>query len=113
MEKIPFTLLPTDMVTDDTILCCKVKSPTMVEEKLLIVIPDSLHWQFLTVAHDKAGHQGIDRTISQLSQTAYWVRMAKDVIHHCSLAPNANSPNLFQPNQHHYNPSLHPDLGNW
>ena len=46
----------------ETVLCHKVKSPTMQEEKFLIVVPRSLQRQFLTIAHDKAGHQGIDRT---------------------------------------------------
>ena len=34
----------------------KVKSPTMSEEKLLIVVPYSLRKEFLAIAHDKAGH---------------------------------------------------------
>jgi len=56
----------------------------MAEEKLLIVVPGLLCKQFLTTAHDKAGHLGSDRTLSQLSQIAYWVGMVKDVIRHCS-----------------------------
>ena len=63
----------------------KVKSPTMTEEKFLIVVPASLCKLFLCTAHDKAGHQGSDRTLSQLSHMAYWVRMAKDTIRYCSL----------------------------
>ena len=45
------------LILHETILCRKVKSPTMQEEKLLIVVPRSLQHQFLAVAHDKAGHQ--------------------------------------------------------
>ena len=48
----------------ETVLCHKVKSPTMLEEKLLIVVPYSLRKEFLAIAHDKAGHQGTDRTFS-------------------------------------------------
>ena len=57
----------------------------MMEEKLLIVVPASLCTLFVCTAHDKAGHQGSDRTLSQLSHMANWVEMAKDVIRYCSL----------------------------
>ena len=73
------------LVLHETVLCRKVKSPTMAEEKFLIVVPASLRKLFLSNAHDKAAHQGADRTLSQLSQTAYWVGMAKDTIRYCSL----------------------------
>ena len=56
----------------------------MQEEQFLIVVPRSLQRQFLTIAHDKAGHQGIDRTFAQLSEIAYWVGISKDVTHYCS-----------------------------
>ena len=56
----------------------------MQEEKFLIVVPRSLQRQFLAIAHDKAGHQGIDCTLAQLSEIAYWVGISKDVIHYCS-----------------------------
>ena len=61
-----------------------VKSPTMVEDKMLIVAPQSLHQFFLEEAHDRAGHQGSERTLDRLSQTAYWVGMAKEVSQYCS-----------------------------
>ena len=73
------------LVLHETVLCRKVKSPTMAEEKFLIVVPASLRKLFLSNTHDKAAHQGADRTLSQLSQTAYWVDMAKDTIRYCSL----------------------------
>ena len=73
------------LLLHETILCRKVKSPTVVEAKLFIVVPTSLCKQFLSTAHDKAGHQGSDRTLSQLLQVAYWVGMAKDTIHYCSF----------------------------
>ena len=68
----------------ETVLCHKIKSPTMSEEKLLIVVPYSLCKEFLAIAHDETGHQGTDRTFSQLSQIAYWVGMSKDVTYYCS-----------------------------
>ena len=73
------------LLLHETVLCRKVKSPTMTEEKFLIVVPASLRKLFLSTAHDKAGHQGSDRTMSQLSHMAYWVGMAKDTIRYCSL----------------------------
>ena len=48
------------LMLHETILCRQVKSPTMMEEKLLIVVPASLRKLFLSTAHDKAGHQGSD-----------------------------------------------------
>ena len=52
------------LTLQETVLCRKVKSPTMSEEKLLIVVPYSLRKEFLAIAHDKAGHQSTDRTFS-------------------------------------------------
>ena len=49
----------------------------MLQERLLIVVPTSLRREFLQTAHDKGGHQGIDRTMARLSEIAYWVGMAK------------------------------------
>ena len=71
----------------EVVLCREVKSPTMIEQKLLVVVPSSLHPQFLQIAHDKARHQGADRTLSQLSQIAYWVGISKDVSRYCSVCP--------------------------
>jgi len=34
--------------------------------------------------HDQAGHQGMERTLHRLAQTAYWAGMAKSVSHFCS-----------------------------
>ena len=58
------------LLLHETVLCCKVKSSTMTEEKFLIAVPASLRKLFLSTAHDKAGHQGSDRTMSQLSHMA-------------------------------------------
>ena len=73
------------LLLHETALCHKVKSPMMTEEKFLLVAPALLHKLFLSTALDKAGHQGSDCTMSQLSRMAYWVGMAKDIIRYCSL----------------------------
>ena len=56
-----------------------MKSPTMTEEKLQVVVPRSKQLEFLRSAHEESGHQGMDRTMARLSEVAYWVRMGKDV----------------------------------
>ena len=56
----------------------------MSDTKLLIVVPPSQRKIFLTTAHEDSRHQGIDRTLSRLSEVAYWVGMGKDVVHHCT-----------------------------
>lgn len=66
----------------DTI-CRKVRSPTMEEDKLLFIIPRSQQQSFLRMAHEQSGHQGVDRTLARLSEMAYWVGMARDVVRHC------------------------------
>ena len=76
------------LILHKIVLCCKVKSPTMQEEKFLIVVLRSLQQQFLAVAHDKAGHQSIDCTLVQLSEIAYWVNISKYMTHYCSYCTN-------------------------
>ena len=66
----------------ESVLYRKVKTPTMQEERLLLIVPTSLQRQFLNNSHDKAGHQGADRTMARLSEAAYWVGMGKDVNNH-------------------------------
>ena len=67
---------------DDTI-CRKVRSPTMKEYKLLFIFPRSKQDSLLRMSHEQLGHQGADRTLARLSDMAYWVGMARDVIRHC------------------------------
>jgi len=43
-----------------------MKSPTMIEHKKLIVVPQSLRQLLLEDAHDLAGHPGMDRTLTRL-----------------------------------------------
>ena len=68
----------------DSVLCRRVKSPTMVEEQYLIIVPQSLKKEFLAIAHDRSGHQGESHTLSSLSKIAYWVGMSKDMIRYCN-----------------------------
>ena len=67
-----------------SVLYRKVKTPTMLSKKLLLVAPTSLRRHLLKNAHDKAGHQGVDRTLARLSEAAYWVEMGKDVHYYCT-----------------------------
>ena len=59
-----------------SLLCHKVKTPTLAETKHLIIVPQSFQKQFLSVAHEASKHQGSDRTFSILSDSAYWAGMA-------------------------------------
>ena len=72
------------LVLHDSVICCKLQSPSMTEERLLIVVPKSQRKTFLTIAHDDSGHQGIDLTMARLSEMAYWMGMGKDVAHCCT-----------------------------
>ena len=57
----------------------------MNESKHLIAVPHSLQGLFLKLVHEDCGHQGVERTLSRLSNIAYWVGMAKNVVHHCKV----------------------------
>ena len=67
----------------ESVICRRMKSPCMTEEKLLIVVPKSQRKSFLNMAHN-SGHQRIDRTMARLSEIAYRVGMGKDVVHYCT-----------------------------
>ena len=72
------------LALSDSVLYRTVKPPTMVEKKWLFIVPRSLQKQFLTEAHEHAGHQGAEWTLDRLMQNAYWVGMARDVAQYCS-----------------------------
>ena len=74
------------LILNKSILCRKVKSPTMMDSKLLIVVPYSLQKLFLKLAHDNSGHQGVNRTMSKLSDMAYWIGMGRKVADHCKFS---------------------------
>ncbi len=67
----------------NSIICRRVQTPTMPEGKLRIVVPRSQRRKLLQIAHEDSGHQGMERTLSRLTEMAYWVGMARDVAKHC------------------------------
>ena len=73
------------LTLQQSVLCRKVISPTMVDPKYLIIVPSSLQSMFLKLAHEDSGHQGVERTLSRLTDVAYWVGMAKSTTHHCKV----------------------------
>ena len=55
---------------------------------LALVIPKSWHFTVLIEAHDKLGHQGINRTYHLVKWQYYWKGMSKDIhkyINNCAL----------------------------
>ena len=58
-------------------LLCRKRQTTTTDSKHLIVAPQSFHKQFLTMAHEASGDQGSYRTLSILSDSVYWVGMAR------------------------------------
>ena len=72
------------LILHESVICRKMKSPSMYEEKLLIVVPKSQRKTFLNIAHDDSGHQGVDHTMARLAEITYWVGMGKDIMHHCT-----------------------------
>ena len=73
------------LTLQQSVLCRKVISPTMTDPKHLIIVPNSLQSLFLQFTHEDSGHQGIERTLSRLTDVAYWVGMARSVTHHCKV----------------------------
>ena len=57
----------------------------MVYPKYLIIVPSSLQSLFLKLAHEDLDHQKVERTLSRLTDVAYWVGMAKNTTHHCKV----------------------------
>ena len=72
------------LTLEDSMICRKLKFPTMEQEKLVILVPKSLKRTFLCNAHVRAGHQGSDRTLTRLAEVATgwgW----RDVAQHCRI----------------------------
>ena len=76
--------LRSQLLLHDSVIYRKLQSSSMVEEKLLIVVPKSQRKTFLTFAHDDSGHQRTDCTMARLSEMVYWVGMGKDTAHYCT-----------------------------
>ena len=91
------------LILHNSILCHKIKSPSMTDSKLLIVVPYSLQNLFLKLAHDDSGHQGVDRTMSKLSDMVYWIGMGRKVADYCKFCVKCQYCKLQLPNQFHSN----------
>ena len=53
------------LIQHDDVLYRKVRSPTLSEDSLLLIIPKSKQPDFLRRSHEESGHQGIDRTMAR------------------------------------------------
>ena len=95
-----------------SILCRKIKSPTMTNSHLLIVVPCSLQKLFLKLAHDDSRHQGLDCTMSKLSGMAYWIGMGRRVADHCKFCVKCQLCKAPAPKPAHFNWFWPPGLGN-
>ena len=57
------------------------KSPDQVEEQ--IVLPKQYRSQVLNIAHDKAGHMGVRKTLDRITRHFYWPYINKQVSEYC------------------------------
>ena len=61
----------------------------------VVIIPEEMKAQFLERAHDKGGHQGVERTLDRLKMIAYWVGMQLSVteyVNSCNRCHKAKLP---------------------
>ncbi len=68
------------------------------EDKLLLVIPETMRKRVLSACHDPPdmGHQGVDRTKARLRERYYWYGMSKSVgqyVQSCSVCNQNKKPN--------------------
>ena len=69
---------------------------------LALVIPKSWHFTVLTEAHDKLGHQGVNRTYHFVKCQYYWKGMSKDIhkyINNCALCKREKAKTQVYPFQ--------------
>ena len=69
-------------VSDDGVLKRRIVEPGYGEIES-VVVPVCQRPFALTLAHDKSGHQGAERTLQLLRRRCYWPCMASDVIQAC------------------------------
>ena len=69
----------------DGVLCRCSKPKSMSDAITVSILPDSLHQQAMSQAHDaaSAGHQQRLNSLDKLQQLAYWVGINKDVEVYC------------------------------
>ncbi|GFS19132.1 Pol polyprotein [Elysia marginata] len=48
-----------------------------------VILPPEIRQQAMVLAHDRAGHQGPERTIEILRRRCFWVGMSHDVLQYC------------------------------
>ena len=60
-----------------------------------MVIPEQMKAEFLERAHDKGGHQGVEKTLDRLKMIAYWVGMqlaVTEYVNSCDRCQKAKLP---------------------
>ena len=69
------------LVLQNEVLYRKICLPVSRVDSLVVVVPPTLHSQYLEQCHDTptAGHQGYAKTLGKLRECAYWIGMAADV----------------------------------
>ena len=61
----------------------------------MVVIPEQMKAEFLECAHDKGGHQGLEKTSDKLKMIAYWVGMqlaVTEYVNSCDRCQKAKLP---------------------
>ena len=80
-------------LTDQGILIRRIHDPDygVIEQ---LVLPDSPKYQLLDSVHDKAGHQGIERTYLLARKRVYWLNMFNDIKSYCQNCVRCNKAKL-------------------
>ena len=56
-----------------------------ITKEFQVVVHYSLQNLFLKLAHDDSGLQGVDHTMSKLSDMVYWIGMGRKVADYCKF----------------------------
>lgn len=88
----------------DDVLYRKVKD-NLGEITYQLLLPMSLKTLVIQSLHDSAGHQGIERTLSLITQRCYWRNMRKDIEDYCKkcercIISKAPTPKIRAPMEH-------------
>ena len=87
------------------VLCRRWQEPGTNERCIVVVLPKIEHPNVLDYAHNRHGHQGIERTYQILRRRCYWPGMHEHVKHHvrrCQRCQSAKAPfhKVMQPQGH-------------
>ena len=85
LQRLHYKQIWSQLVPYQLILCRKVLSLSLKEVKYLIVVLQALQIQFLILCYDDSGHQGIDHTLSHLSDITYWVGISRSIVCYCKF----------------------------